>query len=99
MFIKLGVNIMPFEATPYIFYTTDIIYMVAMLSPEMGFTLTLSVCVCVCVCVCFYVSHACSHPSIYSFNYLSVLPSMHPTYPNHIPSSIHPFIFLSNSTE
>lgn len=40
---------MPFEATPYIFFTTDIIYMVAVLSPEMGFTLTLSVCVCVCV--------------------------------------------------
>lgn len=50
--------------------------------------------VCVCMCVCFYVSHACSHPSIHSFNYLSVLPSMHPTYPIHIHSSNHLFFYL-----
>ena len=34
---------MPFEATPFIFYTTDTIYVVAVLSHEMGFTLTLPV--------------------------------------------------------
>jgi len=89
---------MPFEAITFIFYTTDIIYMVAVLSPEMGFTLTLPVyvrvCACVCVCLCLFLCLPCMQ-SIHSLNYLPVLPTMHPTYLSHI----HPSIFLSNSTE
>jgi hypothetical protein len=71
---------MPFVVTSYIFYTTDIIYMVAVLSPEMGFTLNLSVCVYMCVFM--YPMHTAIHISIHSTIYLYPYPS------------IHPFIFL-----
>jgi len=83
---------MPFEATPYIFFTTDIIYMVAVLSPEMGFTLTLSVCVCVCVCVSVFMSpvHAVIHVSIHSTIYLSFHLCTQLTLPTSIHPSIHP---------
>jgi len=89
MFIKLEANIMPFEATPYIFYTTDIIYMVAVLSPEMGFTLTLSVCACVSV----FMSpmHAAIHLSIHSTIYLS----FHLCTQLTLSTSIHPTIYFS----
>ena len=81
---------MSFEATPNIFYTTDMMYMVTVHSSEMGFTLTL------CMCMCLFLCRPCMHPSIYPLIQLPICSSI---YAPNLPYPHHPSIFLSDSTE
>jgi hypothetical protein len=97
---------MPLEAIPtctLICYSIDMTYMVAVLSPEMGFTLTkylFFVCMCVCLSVFMSPIHVCMHPSIYPSIYLFIHPTIYlsclppnPPYP-HTHPSIHLFFYL-----